>query len=235
MELQHTLFSGIQQKPGVHYLYKPKQGTWSQPNLIEGTRLSETAWTSNATLACDSQGSVLLAYHSNSKIYTARKPAGDSWALPTPVVDAKPGGPELALAGSGTGLLAWVDASCWRIRSSSLLPDGSWSAIEYLSGPDHACHYVRVAGDASGTTYAVSVRVSNPEDTGHRSLVLRWKTPDNPWSPEYLVYEAADEFVSLYPVVVDSTRNIHFFISDHGAGVPGTYRYLTVALGEVMR
>ena len=197
-------------RPGIYYLYKPKEGTWSQPTLMQGTRLSETAWTGGLTLSCDSQGGLILVYSSKAEMYTAHKPAGESWAPATPVVEAK----------SGYG---------------HFLPDGSWCPIEYLRRPDHNYLDMRIAADASGTTYAVSVRAPNPEDTGYRSLVLRWKTSGNGWSPEYLVYEAAEPYLSLYPVVVDSTRNLHFFIKEYQAGGEATaYRYFTVALGQVI-
>lgn len=217
---------------GISYLFKPKQDVWSQSNLIEGTRQSETDLIEGPSLSCDSQGNLYLVYYHyddqtatwTGPMYT-RKPAGATWTVPTPMFQTtglrKPQLIQLVVDSDHESLLACEDAD-GRIAYSSLLPDQSWSAIQYLSVADHRCTSVRLARAASGTIYAAWTRNANPEDTVGSSLVLRWKSPGNPWSPEYLVREG----VSMDAFVVDSTGNTQFLLD--------AYQYLVVALAQVI-
>lgn len=224
---------------GIYYSDKPEQGIWSQPGLIEGTEQNEAASRGQPTLSCDIQGNLLLTYTLNSHTYAVRKPIGAPWAVPSLIPDAEQVGlPQVVVDGSGSVFLAFYTQS-GRIGYSSLLPDQSLSAIEYLSEADHRSANIRLGRDACGTIYAVWERTPNPEDTDGESLILRWKTPGNPWSPEQLVYNAAVGHIGNYSFSVDSTGTGRFLISEYQ--IPSdphqsyVYRefYLTLPLGRV--
>jgi hypothetical protein len=91
-----------------------------------------------------------------------------------------------------------------------------------------------LARDADGAIYAIWVRKQNAEETGTFSLVVRWKTPGNAWSGEYLVYEALAYGVSTYSFAVDGEANCVLLTSESQLGQPFTYHCLTLSLGEVI-
>ncbi len=240
----HLIYTGDQSESGIHYIQKPKNGTWSQPDLIEGTHLTLDGWIEQPRLTCDSQGNLHLVYIMQSggaphQIYEVTKPAGGGWTLPAPIPEARTLVDLQSIVDSNDQVtIAFRDCSpqevYGRIAYSSLSVNQSWSAIQYLSTRDHVCKGVRFAQDPSGTIYAVWTRKANPEDGGSASLVLRWRTPGNAWSPEYLVYEAAAGDIAISSFVVDNARNGHFLMSDYDSSAPNVCQYLTLALDEVI-
>jgi hypothetical protein len=239
LHLVYGLTGCFQWQEEYQYLYKPKAGTWCQPELIGGTQ--QSGCMSSLTLTCSTQANLLLAYCRDAKIHSAQKPAGSPWSSPTPIAQAEGFCSPQSLADSeDTALLAFQDVDNARIACSSLQPDHSWSAIQYLSGFDHRSGNVQLGKNPSGKVYAVWVRTPNPEDAAGDSLVLRWKTSDNSWSPEQLVYTAVVGSISQYSFVVDSTDTLHFNIRERETISdpydPFIYQgfYLTVPFAQVI-
>jgi hypothetical protein len=215
----------------IFYLQKPKEGAWSGQPLVEGIQDHESL----LSLTCDSKGNLLLAYYSNSRIYSARKPASAPWTTPSLVPESQQASqpqtlldqPKTVVDTEDTIHLAFQCQQPMRIAYISSLADQSWSAIQYLSGAEHLCSCFLLTGDASGTVYAVWKRFPNPEDAGSASLVLRYKTPGNPWSSERLIYETTGGlWVGAF--VVDRMGTAHLLVAEQG------FRYVTLAISQAM-
>jgi len=210
---------------GISYLFRPKQGEWSEPVTIPNT--DKVLGNTVLNLKCDNNDNLYLTYYLENNIYLSEKVGNSPWTLPESI--SNPGKqsafPDIVIDyNNALHLILWERPG--RIVYRSRGTNGAWSRQEYLSDIDHICSTGELGIGTDGTVYAAWTQQQNVEDKG-ASLLVRWKTRDGSWSPPYFVDVGHGRFLSLKSFAVDRNGQIHMLVVDEMKPGEHVSRYIT--------
>ena len=142
---------------GIAVAMRDPGGTLGQPTEIAG---DDAGGVRHPALAIDPQGDALLAYNTATRqVHLSQRGAiaityrrAGSFAPPT-IVDPTPSSaPAVALAGDGTGVVAWAHSR--RVYVVSVGADGQIGKVKRFASPEGVAGLVAAAGERGAATLA---------------------------------------------------------------------------------
>lgn len=118
----------------------PRTHDWSTP--VSLSDLGTDA--QSPRIAVDAKGDAIAVWSSVTlagwTVQAAYRPAGGSWQAPIPLEEPQAGtaAPDVVLDATGQAVVAWASTAGagWRVHVASRGPDGQWSKVGDISGPD---------------------------------------------------------------------------------------------------
>jgi hypothetical protein len=162
---------------GIWYRYKPAQGTWAPPVLIDplsGTTVLQAA------VAVDLTGRVHVSYRDEwaGTLRYATKPAtGTTFSRQT--LAAKSTGSYSAIVADAAGGLhvTYFDITKWQLQYLSKRPGGTWAAPVVLDATKDVGRATSLAVDAAGTVHVAYTFRDAHELRYVRRTAAGWSTP----------------------------------------------------------